>query len=205
MAPSSAHKDILGSLNDITSAFIASLSLSRTTFKLIVHINKAVMYHMDGDENEHEGIPDFQLIIHNTSKSASHRLISIPKWIGKVSFTASSSETCSHLKNLAAGNPNLDLAFFITIEKSSKWESPSSTNNYASTLHTQTYLEYNDFTHHVSASNFGGIVAVEVTWASIMKITFNAYVHRPDGTLAIDPKGQKNKYWACGVCIYKIL
>ena len=104
MAPSSIHKDILSSFDNFILSFIASISLSSTRFELIVHMNKAVTYHKDGDEDECEGISNFQLIIRNTAESTPCRLTSVTRWIGEVSFTVSSSDTHTHLKNLVAGN-----------------------------------------------------------------------------------------------------
>jgi hypothetical protein len=48
----------------------------------------------------------------------------IPKWIGEVSFTVSSSYTHKHLKHVVDSQPTVDLAFMIRIEEFPKWESP---------------------------------------------------------------------------------
>jgi len=82
----------------------------------------------------------------------------VTKWTGEVSFSAYSSETRTHLKNLATGNPHIDFAFLITIEESPKWESPHNTDDNAKTLRAEPYLVYDDFIQHLPAKNFGRIV-----------------------------------------------
>jgi hypothetical protein len=196
MKPSAAHEGFLTALTRIIGAFANRIGHDQFIYNINTSLNKG-LYYRKSDGSQAVGIPDFQLVIENNSPFA-RGLRQIPKWIGEVCFTVSSSDTRVHLKQLVDALPNVDLAFLITIVESPKWRSPSSENTHAMRLRSQPFLEYDDFIPDIPTGTLGPVIVEEINWISVSRVNIEVYLRRPDGTLIIDANGRDN-HSACGV------
>jgi hypothetical protein len=198
MQPSSVHKAFIVALTCAIGVFTSSIIGHDNCDHNFSSSLKKPLFYVKTNGSGGRVITDYQLVMENNSNGAPG-LPLIPKWIGEVSFTVSSSYTRKHLKQVVDSQPMLDLAFMIRIEESPKWESPKRKHTRAQKLRSQPFRMYNDFIPALPADVLGPVVMEEFTWNSITRITFEFYLRRPDGFLVVDCNLQDN-YSACGAC-----
>ncbi|KAN0077358.1 hypothetical protein V8E55_011213 [Tylopilus felleus] len=182
MNPSSAHEGFLVSLLRTVLDFLGTLGHDKHMFNFVVATNMG-LYYIDRNNIKRETKPDFQVLIQNI-----HSGILTPKWIGEVCFTASPIDTRDHLRYVLAHQPDVDLAFMITIEEDPKWVSPGSDNETLHQLRSQPLLTCAQFISNVG-DDLGSVVKAGFAWISIREINFELYLRSPSGSLVIGNAG----------------
>ncbi|KAG6377255.1 hypothetical protein JVT61DRAFT_1316 [Boletus reticuloceps] len=193
MQPSSTHEAFIVALTSII--FTNSIGHNPYNYNFSSSLNKSLFY-TQPDGSSGRAIPDYQLVMENNSNRAPGTPL-IPKWIGEVSFTVSPSYTRKHLRQVVKSQPSVDLAFMIRIEELPKWASPSKDARMQK-LRSQPFRAYKDFIPALPAGSLGPVVVEEFTWISITRVTFELYLHCPDGHLVVDGSLQDD-YLARGI------
>ncbi|KAG9311789.1 hypothetical protein JVU11DRAFT_8036 [Chiua virens] len=195
MSPSAAHECLLSVLNQAVHSFIHNLNYDRTTFNLSIYFNRAIRPRMCTDF-PNAAVPDFQLVIENHSKLTRGPPF-ISKWVGEVCFNTSPADTRTQLCQIIDSQPDIDLAFVVTIEESPDWASPKQKDANAIKLRSMPYLNYDDFIpNNISRCSLGPVVVENITWISVSHVTFDVYLRRPDNTLDVN---REDDHWARGV------
>lgn len=196
MNPSYTHEALLHVLSHKIIRFTDRLGHDEVLFNLHSCLNSSITY-TKADGSERHAIPDYQLVLGNNNFGVGSTSLT-PKWIGQVSFTVPPIPTRTQLKQIVTSCPTYDLAFMVTIEESPRWKSPNSNNAAAERLRSQPLLNQVDFIPRFPVDDFGRVVVEGLTWMSISKVTFEAYLRRPDGSLLVDATIQ-DEFSAFGV------
>lgn len=179
-SPLLCHEQIISDFHVAFTSTMHSMPINNRLIKLDVFGNNAFRSQCI------HAIPDFQVVFQCFSSNGINHTPMV-LWVGECTFTQNHKTAEQKLKLFVSANPEIEVAFLITMSKASSFERPLPRSAAAKALRKQEVQDLAIFLSCYSdTESFGLVVVKGHTWIHITEITWKVWIKGSSSSIDFD-------------------